>query len=59
MEIRKTKRDAQCKSCHNTIVRNTDDVVYFYSHLNRGTHVHICMDCVDKMFKMLQEKGHK
>lgn len=55
MELRKTKRDAQCKSCHKTIYKNTEDVIYFYSHLNRGTHVHICMKCVETIFDLVSE----
>lgn len=56
IEYKPTKRDAFCRGCDKTIVRNTEKVFTTYSMRNRGQHIYICMDCINKFLKIVEEE---
>lgn len=52
-KYRQPERDALCRVCEKDIKRNEDWMVSWYSSSNRGQYIHICPDCVRKMYELL------
>ena len=46
IEARKAERDCFCRGCDKKILKNTEPIIYTYSHRNRGQNIIICHDCL-------------
>lgn len=44
---------AFCRSCGTNIAKGVESVSW-YSSANRGMHIHICLDCVEKIHNLVQ-----
>lgn len=54
-KYRQPERNAFCRVCEECIKRNEDYMVSWYSSMNRGMHIHICPDCIKKLYELLPE----
>lgn len=55
MELRKVQRPAVCRGCAKALTKQVDDIIYMYSSVGQGQNILICLDCVEKMYKLVQE----
>jgi len=55
IEIRKAERVAICRGCDTKIERGKE-MVSWYTIRGQSSHIHLCFDCVKKMYEMLIEK---
>lgn len=52
-QYRQLQRDGYCRICEEVIEQKKDWVISWYSTCNRGTHIHICPDCVKVLYGLL------
>jgi len=55
MNYRTLERSGYCRGCDKLIEKNTEKLISIYSHRNRGQHIYLCKDCVDKMVKLISD----
>ena len=53
-QVRPAKHKAFCRACDNVIKVN-QDMVTWYSHRNRGQHIHICIKCCNNIGRLVWE----
>ena len=54
-ELRQAERDAYCRSCDKVIAKG-DKMLSWYSHRNKGMHIHLCLECVDNIDRLVKTK---
>lgn len=52
---RQPERNAVCRVCDETIHRNQDYMISWYSYRNTGQYIHICIPCIKDLYKMVPE----
>ena len=52
---RLAEQQAHCRVCDKVINRKIDYMVSWYSHRNRGQNIHVCPECVVKLYELLPE----
>ena len=57
-EFRLAKRDAYCRSCDEIIPKGAE-MISWYSHRNRGQHIHLCITCAAKIAALYRESYRK
>lgn len=55
-KYRQPERNALCRVCEETIERNKDYMVSWYSSANRGMYIHICPKCVKDLYELLPKE---
>jgi len=56
LEFRQTKQDCHCKSCDRVIKRNTEKVIVFTPFRGHSDTVHICLNCINNINKIIQDQ---
>ena len=59
IEYRYTERDAFCGGCDKEIVAKTEKVFATYSYRNKGQHIYICVDCINKFNQLVKESENE
>lgn len=52
MERRIAKGNACCRGCDVDLRKGKDELIYTYSHRNRGQNILFCLDCAKKIGKL-------
>lgn len=55
-KYRQPERDAICRVCDGIIKRNQDWMVSWYSRRNTGQYIHLCPECVKKLYEMIPKE---
>lgn len=53
LNLRKCERDAFCRGC-SVKIKKGDNMISWYTTHGESSYIHLCFDCVSKMYKMVQ-----